>query len=484
MPKAPGFLFILSDQHHRDFLGCAHEGAITPNLDGLAARGARFARAYTPCPICVPARAALATGLPVHLTGCWDNAHPYDGRPPGWSHALRDAGVETAAIGKLHFREGNCDYGFSSLEQPLQVFGEGDLLACLRDDPPRRDKRWEVLEAGPGASSYQDYDRSTAQMAAAWLKDRAERGIDAPWLLMVSFACPHPPYTCPERWYDAYRGRRLPEIPQAKPEKWDRHPALEDFRKLFRCDEPFPPEAVARMNRAYAGACSFMDEQAGVVLDALRESGLEDSAWVVYASDHGESRGSRGLFGKFTLHEESAGVPLLLAGPGVPGGHVHSGPVSLLDLAPTFLRAFGLEVPEDIRPWGDSLLDLLAKPQPSRCVFSEYHAIHARRGAYFVTDGEWKLHYHVDAPPRLFRLSDDPLEERDLASDPNCQEALERCLGLLRERCDPEAVDAQARRDQEAKIRAFGGREAVLARGAFANSPVPGEQPQFKRFAP
>ena len=78
-------LFILSDQHTREFTGCyGSELVQTPNIDRLAARGTRFDNAYTPCPICVPARASLATGRYVHQIRHWDNAHPYAGEPPGW----------------------------------------------------------------------------------------------------------------------------------------------------------------------------------------------------------------------------------------------------------------------------------------------------------------------------------------------------------------------------------------------------------------
>ena len=86
-------VFILSDEHQRDIAGCYGDPiAITPNMDALAARGARFTNAYTPCPICVPARAALATGRWVHQTRSWDNAAPYHGEATTWHHRLRENG--------------------------------------------------------------------------------------------------------------------------------------------------------------------------------------------------------------------------------------------------------------------------------------------------------------------------------------------------------------------------------------------------------
>ena len=98
-------LIIMSDQHNRRMLGCyGHDIVTTPNLDRLAARGTLFTDAYTPCPVCVPARASFATGKYVHQIGNWDNAIAYDGTAPSWHHQLREMGHHVVSIGKLHFR--------------------------------------------------------------------------------------------------------------------------------------------------------------------------------------------------------------------------------------------------------------------------------------------------------------------------------------------------------------------------------------------
>ena len=82
-------LILMSDEHDPRHMGCSGSVLVkTPNLDALAARGTRFASAYTPSPICVPARAAFATGQRVHRTRHWDNASPYSGQPSGWGHVL------------------------------------------------------------------------------------------------------------------------------------------------------------------------------------------------------------------------------------------------------------------------------------------------------------------------------------------------------------------------------------------------------------
>ena len=114
-------LVIMSDEHQAWAMGCAgHDFVQTPHLDRLAARGTRFTNAYTPSPICVPARAAFATGQHVHQVRLWDNAMPYTGATPGWGHALQAAGVPVESIGKLHYRDIADAAGFVLLNDCLR----------------------------------------------------------------------------------------------------------------------------------------------------------------------------------------------------------------------------------------------------------------------------------------------------------------------------------------------------------------------------
>ena len=113
MSEPLNVLVLMSDEHNPKFLGCAgHPYIQTPNLDRLAAGGTRFSSAYTCSPICVPARAAFATGRYVHEIGFWDNADAYDGSVASWHHQLRRAGHDVVSIGKLHFRGRPGDGGF------------------------------------------------------------------------------------------------------------------------------------------------------------------------------------------------------------------------------------------------------------------------------------------------------------------------------------------------------------------------------------
>ena len=153
--RPSNLLVLMSDQHNRLMMGCAgHPDVKTPNLDALAARGTRFANAYTNSPICVPSRAAMATGRYPHQFGVWDNAAPYTGRPASWGHRLTAAGRHVTTIGKLHFRGADDDTGFPDQRIALHCHeGLGDYQGLLRQDmPPRFQHRKYLLEAGPGDS--------------------------------------------------------------------------------------------------------------------------------------------------------------------------------------------------------------------------------------------------------------------------------------------------------------------------------------------
>lgn len=498
MSVAPrNLLFLLADEHSPKALGCAgHPFVHTPHLDRLAARGTRFAAASTPSPICVPARAALATGLPLHRMGRYfDNADPYDGAIPSWHHRLRAAGHAVVSIGKLHFRglPGD-DHGFSEEKLAMHVVeGKGDLLALIRDEtaPPRKGAAKLAAAAGPGESDYTRYDRDIAAAAQVWLREEAPRK-ERPWCLFVSLVTPHFPLTAPPEHYYRYHDMDLP-LPKLYAEaERPRHPALEDYRRVVPYDSHVPDRAtLKRMLAGYYGLVSFMDEQVGKILGALEAAGLAASTRVLYASDHGDNVGARGLWGKSVMFEESVGVPMILAGEGVAAGQVVHTPASLTDLAATVQEAVGVAVSareegaaparEDLAAQQDavSLFALARGAEPDRAVVSEYHATGSSEGAVMLRDRRWKYVRHVTLPPLLFDLERDPEELRDLASDPAHAQVLAAMEAALAARLDPAALDRAAKARQAAILAAHGGREAVLARGDLPYSPPPGVRPSW-----
>ena len=475
-------LFIFSDQHTRRTSGCyGHPNVATPNLDQLAEGGTLFNNAYTNCPICVPARASLATGRYVHQIRNWDNGFPYDGSIPSWHHRLREQEFEVTSVGKLHFKGKGSDHGFSEEVDPLHVVdGLGDILQSIRKDPPSRDKRNEILNAGPGDSTYLQYDQRNADNTISWLHGHAQD--TKPWVLFSSFVCPHPPYIAPADLYERYAAQDLPFPPQWHSTDWPDHPAMDYLRRFFHYDEPFPETELHKLTATYYGVVSYLDSQIGRVLATLRELGLAETTRIIYSSDHGESLGARGLFGKFTMYEESVAVPFIMAGPDIPQGKKVNTPVSLVDCFPTILQAVGAKPTEDDSDLpGESLLPFANGADQERTVFSEYHALGTENSYSMVRDLRYKLIYHVHGSHQLFDLTTDPDEKKNLFASTEHQEVRKRLERKIRSVVNPEVADAHAKSNQTSNVEKHGGEEVVRRRGAFDNSPVPGETPSFRR---
>lgn len=471
-------LVIMSDEHNPKVMGCAgHPIVKTPNLDRLAASGTRFTSAYTASPVCIPARAAFACGKYNHQIGFWDNADAYDGSVPSWHHVLRANGRRVDSIGKLHFRLVGEDHGFTEEQIPLHIIeGKGDLVGLIRDDLPRRYCGKMAEMAGPGQSTYTVYDNDIASRAQIWLREQARKAGDQPWVLFVSLVAPHFPLTAPPEHYYRYWDQDLP-MPKlyAKAERPD-HPFLNDYRHSLGYDDYFDgPESVKRALAGYFGLVSFLDENIGKVLAALADSGFADNTNVLYTSDHGDNLGTRGMWGKSTMYEESAGVPLIISGPGVPEGVVVDQPVSHVDCFPTILNCSGVpfESVNDGHP-GVDLIELANGAKPDRTVLSEYHAMGSTTGAFMIRHGAYKYVYYVKYAPQLFDLEADPEELRDVAEDPAYEHILQECHAALLAICDPVAVDRAAKQRQVVLLADNGGRDGVMKYSDFAFSPAPG----------
>ncbi len=480
-----GVIVIMSDEHNPKVMACAGHPVIhTPHLDALAARGTRFSSAYTTSPVCVPARAAFAIGKNIHQIGYWDNADAYDGSVPSWHHALRERGHEVVSIGKLHFNLKDEDHGFSEEQIPMHILdGKGDLMGLVREDLPRRGgaKKMAAM-AGPGESSYTFYDRDISARAQVWLRENAARTHAKPWVLFVSFVAPHFPLTAPPEHYYRYFSQELPMPKLYAREERTRHPYLDDYRNSFCYDDYFEsPADVKRALSGYFGLVSLFDEHLGKIMAVVRDMGLEGSTDVMYTSDHGDNLGARGLWGKSTMYEEIAGVPLICAGPSFPVGKVVTTPVSHVDAFPTIVEAAGESFAElrDDHP-GVSLVDIAHGVMPSRTVLSEYHGMGSSTGAYMIRVGQYKYVHYAAYRPQLFDLVADPEELHDLAASADHADVLARCDEALRAILDPIDVDRRAKARQAQLLESHGGREAVIARGDLGFTPAPGVAADFQ----
>ena len=477
--KRPNILVIISDEHRKDAMGCAgHPLVKTPNLDSLAARGTRFTNAYTSSPMCVPTRAALACGDHVHRTGFWDSATPYDGSVNSWMHDLRDSGHETVSIGKLHFRSREDDNGFSEEILPMHVVGGvGWVAGLLRDDPPSYDVAAELAaDSGCGTSSYTDYDLAITQAAGDWIDQ--QRDSATPWAAFVSLVSPHYPLTAPAPFYDLYKEADFDLTPKTLPD----HPEIRNLARFFDYDRHFTTQSRHAAMAGYFGLTSFLDDCIGRILGALAASGQAENTVVIYLSDHGEMLGDKGLWTKQVMYEASVGIPLIIAGPGIPQGRQCDTAASFVDIAAT-AREVVLDKKATGAP-GRSLRHLACEDDdPERTVFAEYHDGGSSTGAFMVRWADWNYVHYAGMPSQLFNLADDPFEDRDLGMDDSAHAVAARAEGARRLAavCDADQVNQRCFKDQADRIAALGGLVACRDAYIFNHTPTPAEQAAMNR---
>jgi choline-sulfatase len=230
------------------------------------------------------------------------------------------------------------------------------------------------------------------------------------------------------------------------------------FLAAFGLSDPFTDDEIRNALHSYLALCSFLDSNIGRVLDALAASGHAGDTLVVYTSDHGESAGAHGLWFKHLMNDESVGVPLIVAGPDL-APSVVGDPVSHVDLFTTFLGWAGIEPPDVDLPGVSLLTD--ASPLADRTVMAEYHANGTIGASFMVRWDRYKYIEYINGPPQLFDLVADPHENTDLSEDLAYAETVSDGARRLREICDPVSADAEAKRDQRARVDAVGGRGNV-----------------------
>lgn len=487
MTEPHNLIVFLTDNHARSMLGAAgHPTIQTPNLDRIANNGVRFTNAYCVSPLCCPSRAALATGRYPHDTGYWDNALAYDGAVPTWQQRVRDSGHYVASVGKLHYRSGEVDNGFSEEIIPLHIVdGKGALQGLLRATPegvpPRVGHKKIYEESGIGEADYQIYDQQITDNAVDWLEKHGN-AHDAPWVLLVSFASPHPPFTVPERFWNLYPLDKVPMPVQWRKDEQPQHPAVQYLTWMNSFEDGFAEDFIRRVVAGYCALISIVDEHVGTVLNTAERLGLMDQTRIMYTSDHGEAAGHHGIMGKSNHYDHALGIPLLISGPGVPAGKVVDQISSHVDLFPTIAEAAGAPLLDaDKTLPGCSLWPAITGKSEARTAFAEFHAAGSRNAGFAYRKGRYKLIYHVGMPRQLFDLEADPLEERDLMLEDDQHPVAQQLEAELRTIVDPEDIDRKAKADQLVHADRFGGIEEVAKAGVFSASPIPGKKVKLEK---
>lgn len=461
MPR-PNLLFVFSDQHAQRIAGCYGDrfGA-TPNIDRLASRGLVFDRAYCPSPICLPSRMAMLTGRYPYRLRCWNNNDTLASDQPTWAHALGAAGYRPELIGRMHFTGPDQLHGF--VERRVGDHNSNWLGGEGLDHGPFRGTAGpdaiSVVRSGPGRAAYEIKDEHTAQAVLDRLAEIGEARADgnaAPFCLTVGLMLPHPPYVVNAADYDFFpEDVGEPSIPPMA--ESDYHPRLQEWRSKTGTLE-LDLEDQRRARRAYYGLVRKMDRLIGEIMTTLDRHGLADNTLVIYASDHGDHIGDRGLWWKHTFYDESVKVPLIMSWPEVlPQGERRDQIVNLTDLAATIVDA--CEAPPLPAIDGRSFL---AVAQDDRApwineTFSEYctdtsFAFSKDRYArerMLLRDG-YKYVYYDEFPAQLFDLGHDPGEHHDLGQNPAYAAVRETFRAATLADWDPDAILA-ALKDGEAR---------------------------------
>lgn len=463
MPQ-PNTIVICSDQHHPRHTGYrGHPHVKTPNLDALAAEGTAFTSACCNSPVCVPSRMSFITGKYAHQVGSWFLYVPLDRDEMTWARRLDRAGIESTMLGKLDLCGDYQDAGFARHkiierrpawpEYPRQSPFDARLQGYVRPD-----KRAHIISSGvrePAVTDgtdghsdhlgFYDHDRIVTDWAVEYLRQKGMETTSRPWTLYVGLLYPHWPFCVPQEYFDSYYPDNV-ELPvDAHFPNNDLHPALRQFQGSLGIDG-LTEEDLRRTIAAYYGMISCLDSMIGRIVDELKAQQLYDDTYLIYTSDHGESLGEHGLFYKQCSYEGSAGVPVIVRGPGLPAGRVVDQPVSLVDLYPTVLEMSGLETESD-RP-GRSWLPLIHGDTSNRdFVFSEFHGNFFRDSWYMIRTERYKYTYYCGNRATLYDMFRDPHELDDLAADLGHVAVLAEHEARLRSVVDPEAVAYKAKQD-------------------------------------
>jgi arylsulfatase A-like enzyme len=409
----PSFLFIYTDDQRWDSLAVTQREQgdrarfpwlRSPNLDRLAAEGARFRNAFVVNSLCAPSRACYLTGRYSHLNGIANNRTPFPADAATHASLLRAAGYATGYVGKWHM---------GSQRGPRPGF---DYSASFIGQGRYEDCPFEIDGVKTDTKGWVD-DVSTDFAIEFIKKNRA-----GPFLCVVGYKSSHGPWDPPERAKGLYAG----EFSRPAASAGHRPPYLKPIppeRKEVKQFDIKPDSERSEMHRKYFRTLAAVDDNVGRLLKALDDLHLAESTVVVYTSDNGFYLGEHGLGDKRSAYEESIRIPLLVRAPSLAArGKVIDEMVLNIDLAPTFLDLAGVPVPAEMQ--GRSWKPLLAgEPAQWRKAFFYEYFLEAGMGPPTVLAVRAEAAKLIKYPghgdwTELFDLKADPYEMKNLFSDP------------------------------------------------------------------
>jgi len=466
MPAAkPHLIVLMADQLSAPFLSAyGHKVAKTPAIDKLAATGVVFERAYTPSPLCAPARAIFMCGRLPSRTGVYDNAAEFPSAIPTFAHYLRQESYRTVLSGKMHFVGPDQLHGFEERLTTDIYPADFGWTPDWRLKQERIDWWYHnmssVKQAGPASINNQlEYDDEVAFHAVRRIYDHARYETETPLCLVTSFSHPHDPYVSRPEFWDLYRDEDI-DMPAIGPLPFDQ---LDPHsQRLWQAsaigDYDITPEDVRASRHGYYAAISYIDSKFAQIVAALEDTGLMDNAVVVVISDHGDLLGERGLWYKMSYFENSARVPLIVSGRKRFSAGRRKAPVSLADIAPSLVDlARPGAAAEMVGPLdGRSLLPLIeGADHAERTIHGEFLAEGVVAPMFMIRSGKWKFIHCPGDPDQLFDLDADPLEETNLAAAPEHGAQVAGFRQQIVARYDIERLAAEVMASQQSRLMLF-----------------------------
>ena len=416
--ERPNFLVIMTDQQRGDCLSAAgHPVLLTPNMDAIGGSGVRFSRAYSTCPVCVPARRTFLSGQHPSTHGVYNNSSmEWDG--PSLPGVLRDAGYQTEWVGRgMHQTPPDKRYGFEHMVfKDHRVTDDYDAFLARR----RPEGGGGYYGSGVMHNDWtaRPWHMDESLHATNWSVSESLRFLDrrdtsCPFFLVTSILGPHPPLMPPAFYFDRYLRQDLPT------------PAIGDWA--------LPPdnngtgldassdrvnlrgEMLRSAQAGYFGLINHIDDQIRRLLNPVDgiQRRTNRNTVVIFFSDHGEMLGDHYRWRKSLPYEGSAHIPFMIQAPdrfGLRKGAADSTPVCIEDLMPTILDMADVDCPEEID--GQNLLPLM---RGERSLDRPYLHIETSPTYQCLTDGKEKFIWYVeDGREEFFDLTNDPGEEKNM----------------------------------------------------------------------
>ncbi len=467
LPEKPNIIFIMSDDHAYQAISCYDSSLIiTPNIDRLAEGGLKFTNSFVCNSICAPSRASLLTGKHSHANGVYDNRQIFDSSQVTFPKLMQDAGYQTAIVGKWHLKSQPSGFDYWNI-----LPGQGQYY-----NP-------DFIEMGKESRLEGYVTNLITDISINWLKGRDK---DKPFLLMIHNKAPHrnwmpdtayfdlfkdKEFAVPANFFDDYKGREaaaqqemsviknldlifdlkmldregqldsdyrswfqdmLLRMNEKQRKAWDREyqAKAEEFIRADLEGDDLARWKLGRYLEDYLKCIASVDDNVGILLDYLEQTGLDNNTIVVYTSDQGFYLGEHGWFDKRFMYEESLRMPLLMRVPGAKKQGQVSEMVQNIDFAPTFLDMAGIEIPGEMQ--GVSMLPVIEGKDTEdwrEAIYYHYYAYpawHSVKKHYGIRTSRYKLiHFYYDIDSwELFDLENDPHEMNNLIADSSYAEII------------------------------------------------------------